>query len=122
MSALVSRIMVSASIRHRSHHTSQMRTIHDMNYDKKCKEIIESKPNMMIPWYLMASHAYYTQDDPILSDGLYDELAQRMLSSWDNLKHIHKHIITKEDLCAGTLLTRKLPNRIEHAVKALRNE
>ena len=52
-----------------------------MTYDNKCREIIENNPNMMIPWYIMASHAYYTMDDPILSDGLYDELAQTMLSS-----------------------------------------
>jgi len=93
-----------------------------MNYDRKCVEIIESKPNMMIPWYLMASHAYYTQDDPILSDGLYDELAQRMLSSWNTLEHMHKHLITKEDLSAGTLLCRELPQRIEQAVEALKDE
>ena len=92
-----------------------------MTYDNKCREIIENNPNMMIPWYIMASHAYYTMDDPILSDGLYDELAQTMLSSWNTLEHIHKHLITEEDLRAGTLLCRKLPQRIEQAVEALRN-
>ena len=92
-----------------------------MIHDQQCREIIGNNPNMMIPWYIMASHAYYTMDDPILSDGLYDELAQTMLSSWNTLKHIHKHLITKEDLRAGTLLCRKLPQRIEHAVEALRN-
>jgi len=92
-----------------------------MIYDKQCREITGNNPNMMIPWYIMASHAYYTQDDPILSDGLYDELAQTMLKTWDTLEHMHKHLITKEDLRAGTLLCRELPQRIEHAVEALRN-
>ena len=92
-----------------------------MTYDKKCKEITGNNPNMMIPWYIMASHAYYTMDDPILTDGLYDELAQAMLKTWDTLEHMHKHLITKEDLRAGTLLCRELPQRIEHAVEALRN-
>ena len=92
-----------------------------MTYDKKCKEIIGNNPNMMIPWYIMASHAYYTMDDPILTDGLYDELAQAMLKIWDTLEHMHKHLITKEDLRAGTLLCRELPQRIEQAIVSLRN-
>ena len=93
-----------------------------MIHDQQCREIIENNPNMMIPWYIMASHAYYTMDDPILTDGLYDELAQTMLSSWNTLEHIHKHLITEEDLRAGTLLCRELPQRIEQAVEALKDE
>ena len=74
---------------------------------------------MMIPWYIMASHAYYTMDDPILSDGLYDELAQTMLSSWNTLEHMHKHLITEEDLRAGTLLCRELLQPVLFSVVVL---
>lgn len=77
-------------------------------------------PNMMIPWYLMAAYAYYEQDDPILSDGLFDAMAKRMLKSWDELEHWHKEYITLEDLKAGTLLNKDLPQRVVSAVNSLR--
>jgi hypothetical protein len=88
-------------------------------FDKTCMDAIEN-PNMMIPWYLMAAYAYYEQDDPILSDGLFDAMAKRMLESWDELEHWHKEYITLEDLKAGTLLNKDLPQRVVSAVNSLR--
>ena len=89
------------------------------HWDQQCIDVIEN-PNMMVPWYLMASYAYYEEDDPILSDGLFDGLAKRMLESWDTIEHWHKDLITKEDLEAGTLLNRNYPPRVINAVKSLR--
>ena len=57
-----------------------------MILDTKADRIIEHNPNMMIPWYLMAAYAYYVEDDPILSDSYFDNLAKRMLEVWDDLK------------------------------------
>ena len=91
-----------------------------MLYDQQCIDAIEN-PNMMVPWYLMASYAYYEEDQPILSDGLFDGLAKRMLECWDNIDHLHKDLITTEDLEAGTLLARDFPERIKGAVKHLRS-
>jgi len=91
-----------------------------MLYDQQCMDAIEN-PNMMIPWYLMASYAYYEEDNPILSDGLFDGLAKRMLECWDDIDHWHKDLITTEDLEAGTLLARDFPERVKGAVKHLRS-
>ena len=90
-----------------------------MQFDQQCMDAIEN-PNMMVPWYLMASYAYYEEDQPILSDGLFDGLAKRMLECWDDIDHQHKQLITVEDLEAGTLLTRDFPGRIKGAVEHLR--
>lgn len=89
-------------------------------HDEQCLTTIEN-PSMMIPWYLMASYAYYVEDDPILSDGLFDALAKRMLECWNSLEHFHKHLITEDDLKAGTLLNRDFPSRVIYSVKNLRS-
>lgn len=60
-------------------------------------------PNLMIPWYLMASYAYYCHDLSLVSDATYDEMAKEMLQLWDSLEHEHKSLITTADLEAGTL-------------------
>jgi NAD-dependent DNA ligase len=91
-----------------------------MLYDQQCMDAIEN-PNMMVPWYLMAAYSYYEQDDPILSDGLFDALAKRMLECWNDIDHWHKDLITTEDLEAGTLLARDFPERVKGAVKHLRS-
>jgi hypothetical protein len=52
----------------------------------------------------MAAYAYYKEDDPILSDGLFDYLATLILKNYDTITHPHKKYITKEDLEAGTYL------------------
>ena len=91
------------------------------NHDKDCMDCIDSSINLTVPWYLMAAHAYYDGDDPILSDSVFDKLAQKMLKNWDTIEHMHKDCITKEDLQAGTFLG-KYPSRVESAVLALRGK
>jgi NAD-dependent DNA ligase len=73
----------------------------------------------MIPWYLMASYAYYEENDPIFSDYFYDTLAQRMIKEWKNIHHFHKHLISLDDLRAGTYIG-DYPNRIIGALKQLK--
>ena len=84
-------------------------------------DIIESKPNMLIPWYIMASYAYYVQDDPILSDGVFDRLINRLTDQYDNLEHQHKDFVKKDALKAGTYLG-DYPTRTEDVLKQLRRE
>ena len=74
---------------------------------------------MSVPWYLMASYAYYVEDDPILSDAQFDRLAKRMLESWDSIEHIHKEYIKEDYLKAGTYLG-EYPSRIQGAIEELR--
>jgi hypothetical protein len=89
------------------------------NMDKYCLEIVDSNINMSVPWYLMASYAYYKQDDPILSDQIFDKLGQKMLKAWSDIEHHHKELITEEDLRAGTYLG-EYPKRVKGAVDQLR--
>lgn len=58
---------------------------------------------MAVPWVLMASYAYYIHGEGLLSDTLFDSLCKGLLEKWDNIQHRHKHLITLEDLRAGTL-------------------
>ena len=64
----------------------------------------------------MASYAYYEQDDPILSDGMYDRLARRLLENFEEIEHMHKHLITEDDLRAGSLLIDEYPSIVKGAV------
>ena len=52
----------------------------------------------------MAAYAYYVEDDPIMSDWDFDKLACTLLEEYDRIEHQHKHLVTKEDLKAGTYL------------------
>jgi hypothetical protein len=91
----------------------------DENLDIPCLELIDNNPNLMVPWYLMAAYAYYVEDNPILSDNVFDKLAKRMLECWDKIDHFHKESITVDDLKAGTFLG-EYPSRVEGGVKQLR--
>jgi len=87
--------------------------------DKECLDIIDNNINMMVPWYLMAAYAYYEQDDPILSDAMFDRLGKRLLENWDKIEHMHKDLITEDMLKAGTYIG-EFPSRIEGAVDHLK--
>jgi NAD-dependent DNA ligase len=88
-------------------------------YDERAAEIFADNINMMVPWYLMAAYAYYEQDDPILSDSFFDDLAKTLLAVWDDVEHRHKPYITVDMLNAGTYVG-KYPGIVEGAVKELR--
>lgn len=88
--------------------------------DKECFDAVDSNPNMLVPWYLMAAYAYYVDDDPIISDASYDALVRNLLAHWDQVEHHHKHILSKEQLEAGTFLG-EYPSRVKWAVRNLRD-
>lgn len=58
----------------------------------------------MVPHYLMAAYIYYYKDAQIMTDSDFDKMAKELLENYDTIAHRHKHLITKEDLAAGTLL------------------
>lgn len=37
--------------------------------DADCREAVTARPNLIVPWLLMAGYAYHHLDAPILSDG-----------------------------------------------------
>ena len=75
--------------------------------------------NMLVPWYLMASYAYYEQDDPIIEDATFDRCAKNMLHHWDDIEHMHKHLITTDMLEAGTYIG-DYPGMVMGAVNSIR--
>jgi len=87
--------------------------------DNHAAKLFADNINLMVPWYLMASYAYYVQDDAIFSDGFFDNMGKTMLSRWDEIEHFHKEYITKGDLEAGTFLG-EYPSRVEGGLKSLR--
>ena len=90
------------------------------NWDQDAALLFMENLNMMVPYYLMASYAYYKQDDPILSDAFFDNMGKTMLERWDDIAHFHKEYINKGDLEAGTFLG-EYPTRVEGALRSLRN-
>ena len=65
--------------------------------------------------YLMCAYAYYELDNPLISDTEFDMLAKEILDNWDNIEHMHKYLLTKDMLVAGTYLG-EYPNMVKGAV------
>lgn len=79
----------------------------------------DENPNMLVPFYLMASYAYYVLDRPILDDGDYDQLCQRLDDQWDEIEHRDKAWIARDDLAAGTRLSTLYPSMAKGAASSL---
>ena len=54
--------------------------------------------------YLMCAFAYYQLDTNLIPDSEFDQLAKDILANYDNIEHMHKHLVTKKDLDAGTYI------------------
>ena len=67
----------------------------------------------------MSAYAYYVEDDPIMSDYDFDMLACTLLKEYDSITHQHKHLVTKEDLKAGTYLG-EYPEIVKGALNSYR--
>ena len=75
-------------------------------------------PNRLIPYYLMSGYLYYHANAQVLSDDDYDLMCKRMILEWDNISHMHKGLITRADLEAGTGYAIKYTNMIKGAAMA----
>ena len=71
--------------------------------------------------YLMCSYAYYKEDNPLISDQEFDDLAKFILKNYNAIDHPHKHLVTKADLEAGTYLG-EYPKMVIGAVKSYRKQ
>ena len=87
--------------------------------DAKAMKAIGRSSNMLVPWYLMASYAYYVLDTPILSDGCFDELCAQLDAEWDQVEHRDKGWIDRNDLAAGTRLSTLYPSMAKGAASSL---
>jgi hypothetical protein len=90
-------------------------------YEAEANKVIIRNPNMLIPYYLMASYAYYVEDEPIFSDAYFDELAKLILGSWDYLEHRHKDFLNKDMLAAGSY-SGEYPAIVKGSLKSFKNE
>lgn len=78
-----------------------------MNHDILMERETTAKPNLMVPWYILSSYAYYHLDQPVISDAAFDRLARRLRIDWKQVEHPHKRLISEDALRAGTLLLRE---------------
>lgn len=91
-----------------------------MGIEKACMDTCDDSINMYVPWYMMAAYAYYVEDDPILSDTMFDKMAKRMLELWDEIEHPHKKYLSEDMLKAGTFIG-EYPSRIKGALDSVRD-
>ncbi len=89
------------------------------NFEFQANKSIEKDINMVTPWYLMASYAYYVEDDPIFNDSFYDNLSRIFKEEWENINHFHKYLVSLDDLSAGTYLG-EYPKRVVGSLGNLR--
>ena len=68
----------------------------------------------------MCAYAYYVESDPLITDAEFDELGKWLLKNYDNVEHMHKHLVTISDLEAGTYLG-EYPEMVKGAVRHYRN-
>lgn len=86
--------------------------------DAYCLSLIATNPNLAVPHYLMHCYMYYVQDDPIISDGAFDEIVRTLASKWASIKHRHKRRLDRKLLKSGFHL--KYPSKVPGAVHSLR--
>ena len=86
---------------------------------------IPNDNNLLVQWYLILSYAYYIEDESLVSDSEYDALCIRLLDKFDEIEHHHKHLISKDDLEAGTgftLARRDYPSIVIGAAQHLKED
>ena len=81
----------------------------------------KQNPNMLIPYYLMFSYLYYEKNISLIEDGEFDDMCKTLLEKLDSLTHMHKHLVKKESLTAGTGYDIKYTNLIKDSAMRLRN-
>lgn len=79
-----------------------------------------SKPGLgrLFQVFLVTSYAYYVRYVSLLKDEQYDKIAATLLKHWDEFEHPHKHLVSKDDLRAGTLYaTKNYPPIVKHCAE-----
>ena len=90
--------------------------------DAQCRNAIGSNKNLLVAWFLMASYQYYILDQSLISDELFDAVCKELLACWDYVHHMHKHLLLKSDLEAGTghrLKAEDYPEMVKNAATFL---
>ena len=82
--------------------------------------IWEQNENMLIPYYLMFSYLYYEKNISLIDDAEFDGMCKTLLDKLDTLSHMHKHLVKKESLTAGTGYDIKYTNLIKDSAMKLK--
>lgn len=88
-----------------------------MNCEADIKGITDGNKNMLIPFYLILSFLYYKKDTSLVSDSFFDNMANEIMSKYNEIQHMHKELITLDMLMAGTYLG-KYPSMVEGAAES----
>ena len=75
---------------------------------------------MLVPYYLMFSYLYYEKNVSLIEDTEFDKLCQTLLEKYDNVEHMHKHLVSKEALTAGTGYDIVYTNMIKNSAMQLK--
>tara|TARA_R110000787_G_scaffold139805_1_gene253443 strand:- start:131 stop:430 length:300 start_codon:yes stop_codon:yes gene_type:complete len=75
-------------------------------------ELVNITLHRLIPIYLMSSYLYYECDKNVLTDEEFDYVCKTLYDNWDILTHMHKHLIDKDNLLAGSGYGIKYTNMI----------
>jgi len=78
--------------------------------------------NMLVPYYLMFSYAYYQENETLIPDEEYDQICRDLITNWNDITHWHKPLLDLESLKAGTGYDIKYPNRVVTAALSLIKE
>ena len=78
--------------------------------------------NMLVPYYLMFSYAYYKENESLIPDTEYDQICQDLITNWNDITHWHKRLLNLDSLKAGTGYDIKYPNRVVSAALSLIKE
>tara|TARA_R110000744_G_scaffold37380_1_gene85699 strand:+ start:68 stop:370 length:303 start_codon:yes stop_codon:yes gene_type:complete len=77
--------------------------------------IYNDNPNMLVPYYLMYSYAYYKEGESIVEDAEFDQICKDLIEKWNTITHWHKHLIDLDSLRAGTGYALDYPKRVKFA-------
>lgn len=69
----------------------------------RARQDFKTTKNSVIGHYLIHSYLYYIRNISCIEDSDYDNMAKYILNNYDVLEHKLKHLITQDDLRAGTL-------------------
>ena len=81
--------------------------------------IWDKNPNMLVPYYLMLSYLYYEKDISLIDDEEFDQMCKTLLEKYDEIEHMHKPLVKKENLTAGTGYDIKYTERIKSSAMEL---
>lgn len=93
-------------------------------YDEVFRKCFKNNKNTIVPWLLSASFAYYVLGETVISDEVFDKACKWFLEHYGDIKHKHKHLVTKEMLEAGSfynISTLQYPLIVQNGTEGLIN-